>query len=85
MWASLVAQTGKNLPVNVGSVPGSRKSPGEGRGNPLQYSCLANSMDSGAWQAAVLGIAKSQTELSDLTLSLAIVVTIQLFATPWTM
>ena len=42
-----------------GSIPGSRRSPGEGNGYPLQYSCLENSMDRGAWQATVHGIAES--------------------------
>ena len=50
---------------DVGSIPGSGISPGEGNGNPLQYSCLENSMDRGAWQATVYGVAKSQTQLSD--------------------
>ena len=45
----------------LGSIPGSRRSPGEENGNPLQYSCLENPMDRGAWQATVHGIAKSQT------------------------
>ena len=40
---------------------------GEGNGNPLQYSCLENLMDGGAWQAAVHGVAKSRTRLSDFT------------------
>ena len=40
---------------------------GEGNGNPLQYSCLANPMDGGAWQAAVHGVTRSQTRLSDFT------------------
>ena len=40
---------------------------GEGSGNPLQYSCLENPMDRGAWEAAVCGVAKSQTRLSDFT------------------
>ena len=40
---------------------------GEGNGNPLQYSCLENPMDGGAWWAAVHGVAKSQTQLSDFT------------------
>ena len=39
----------------------------EGNGNPLQYSCLENPMDRGAWQATVHGVAKSQTRLSDFT------------------
>ena len=53
-WPSLVTQTVKNLPANAGdpgSIPGSGKSPGEGNGYPLQYSCLENSMDREAWQA----------------------------------
>ena len=44
---------------DVGSIPGSGGSPGEGNGNPLQYYCLENFMDRGAWQAIVLGVAKS--------------------------
>ena len=45
----------------MGSIPGSGRSPEEGHGNPLQYSCLENPMDRGAWQAMVHRIAKSQT------------------------
>ena len=52
---------------DLGSIPGLGRSPGEGNGNPLQYSCLENPMDRGAWWATVHGIAKSQTGLSDLT------------------
>ena len=51
----------KNLPANagdVGSIPGSGRSPGEGKGNPLQHSCLGNPMDRGAWQTIVHGVAK---------------------------
>ena len=51
----------KNLPVSagdVGLIPGSGRSPGEGNGNPLQYSCLENSMDTGAWQAIVPGLTR---------------------------
>ena len=58
----------KNLPVSVGdpgSIPGSGRSPREGNGNPLQYSCLKNSMDRGAWWATAHGIPKSWTRLSD--------------------
>ena len=46
---SLVAQTVKHLPTTQGSIPGSGRSPGEGNRNPLQYSCLENPMDGGAW------------------------------------
>ena len=50
---------------DLGLIPGSGRSPGEGNGNPLQYSCLGNPMDRGAWRATVHGVAKSQTRLSD--------------------
>ena len=59
--------SGKESPANagdtrdVGSIPGSGRSLGEGNGNILQYSCLGNPMDRGAWWAAVPGFAKSQT------------------------
>ena len=59
---------GKESACNVGdlgSTPGMEKSPGGGHGNPLQYSCLENHMDRGAWQATVHGITKSQTQLND--------------------
>ena len=61
----------KNLLVNVGdirdasSIPGSGRSLGGEHGNPLQYSCLGNSMERGAWQATVHGVIKNQTRLSD--------------------
>ena len=48
---------------DVGSIPGSGKSPGRGNGNPPQYSCLENPMDGGAWRAMVHRVAKSQTPL----------------------
>ena len=66
-WASQVALVVKNLPANAGDIrdvdliPGSGRSPGGGHGNPPQYSCLQNSMNRGAWQAMVHGVAKSQT------------------------
>ena len=69
-WTSLVAQTVKASAYNAGdpgSIPGLGRSPGEGNGNPLVYSCLENPMDRGAWQAAVHGVAKSQTQVSDFT------------------
>ena len=62
----------KKLPVNagdvrdLGSIPGSGRFPGERNGNPLQYSCLENSTDRGAWQPAVHGAAKSQTLVNSL-------------------
>ena len=52
---------------DLGSVPGLGRFPGEGNGNPLQYSCLENPMDRGAWWATVHGVTKSQTQLSDFT------------------
>ena len=59
----------KNLPAcdagDPGLIPGPGRSPGEGIGNPLQYSCLENSMDKGAWQATVYGVEESLTQLSD--------------------
>ena len=61
---------GKASVCNVGdrgSIPGPGRSPGEGNGSPLQYSCLGNPMDRGAWQAIIHGVAKSQTRLSDFT------------------
>ena len=48
-----------------GLIPGSGRSPGEGNGNPLQYSCLGNLRDRGAWWAVVHGVTKSQTQPSD--------------------
>ena len=65
--ASQVVLVVKNLPANAGdardtgSIPGSGRSPRVGNGNPLQYSCLEKSMNKGAWQAAVYGVAKGWT------------------------
>ena len=50
---------------DLGSIPELGRSPGEENGNPLQYSCLENPMDSGAWWATVYVVTKSQTQLSD--------------------
>ena len=52
---------------DVGLIPGSGKSPGGGTGRPLQYSCLENSMDRGAWWVTVQRVAKSQARLNDCT------------------
>ena len=63
----------KNLPARAGdlrdsgSIPGSGRSPGGGDGNPLQYSCLENHMDRGAWWAMIHRVAKSQTRLKQLS------------------
>ena len=50
---------------DLGLIPGLGRLPGEGNGNPLQYSCLENFMDRGAWQATVHGVTESQTQLRD--------------------
>ena len=50
---------------DLGLSPGLGRSPGEGNANPLQYSCLENPMDGGAWQATVHGVANGQTQLRD--------------------
>ena len=69
-WASHIAQLLKNPPGNAGEarnaglIPGSGRSPGVGNGNPLQYSCLQNSLDRGAWWATVHEVTKSWKELS---------------------
>ena len=67
--APALAGVVKNLPANTGdirdagSIPRSGRSPGGGHGNPLQYSCLENHIDRGAWQATVHRVAKNQTRL----------------------
>ena len=60
----------KNLPAKAGDtgfIPGLGRSPGDGNGSPLQYSCLGNAMDRGAWSATVPGVTKSRTQLSKYT------------------
>ena len=70
-WTSLdFTSDGKVSAYNagdLGSIPGSGRSPREGNGNPLQCSCLENPMDGGAWWTTVHGVAKSRTRLSDFT------------------
>ena len=67
LWASQVVLLAKNPSANagdlrdVGLIPGTGRSPGGGHGNPLQYSCLENPMDIGAWWATGHRVAKSQT------------------------
>ena len=65
-WCSDGKQSTCNV-GNLGSIPGSRRSPVEGNGNPLLYSCLENPIDRGAWQATAHGSQKSQTQVSDWT------------------
>ena len=69
-WASRVVLAVKNPLASAGdirnmeSIPGLGRSPGGGHGNPLQYSCLENPMDRGAWRAAVRGVMKSHGVMS---------------------
>ena len=68
IWASQEASEVKNLPANagdMGSITGSGRSSRVGSGKPLQYSCLENSMDIGAWWATTYRVTKSQTQLSN--------------------
>ena len=70
----------RNLPANAGdkrdtgSIPGSGRSPGEGNGNPLQYSCPENPMDRGAWRAMVHGVAESN--MTEATLAPTVLLTV---------
>ena len=67
LWGFLVGSDGKESLCNVGdpgSIPGLGRSPGEENGYLFQYSCLENSMDRGAWQVTVHGVAKSRTQLN---------------------
>ena len=72
-WASQVALVVKNMPANagdirvVGSIPGLGRSPGGGQRNPLQYSCLENPMDGGAWWATGHRVTKNRTRLKWLS------------------
>ena len=68
VWGFPGGSDGKESACNIGDpglIPGLGRSTGEGHGNPLQYSCLGNSRDRGAWQAAVHVVAKSWTQLSN--------------------
>ena len=73
LLTSLVAQMVKNLPasaVDSGSIPGLGKDPGEGNGNPLQYSCLENSMNRGAWKATSMRLQRVGHDLATSTFTL---------------
>ena len=61
---------------DMGLIPGSRRSPGEGNGNPLQSSCLENLINRGAWQAIVHGVTKGQTQFNNSTTTCLIVLNI---------
>ena len=70
-----MAQTVKSFACNAGDlglIPGLGRFPGEGNVNPLQYSCLENPMDGGAWRATIHGVTKSGTRLSDFTFTFPI-------------
>ena len=74
IWGFPGGSEGKTSACNAGDlglIPGLGRSPGEGNGNPLPYSCLENPMDGGAWQAAVHGVTKSRTQVSDSTVFLS--------------
>ena len=74
LFLKTVGSDGKESAHNVGDlglIPESRRSPGEGNGNPLQYSCLENPMDGGAWWATALGVAKSRTRLRNFTFTIS--------------
>ena len=69
-WCFPGGSDGKESPCNVGdpgSIPGSGRSPGKGHGNPLQYSCLENPMDRGAWRATIIGSFYSSGDCSVVT------------------
>ena len=72
-WASQVGLVVKNLPTNagdirdLGSIPGSGRSPGGGHGNPVQYSCLENPMDRGAWQATYSPLGCKESDVTEAT------------------
>ena len=67
-WLSGKEYTSAGESEDAGSIPGSGKSPGGGNGNPLQYSCLENSMDRGDWRATVQGVTEHWTRLSNWAL-----------------
>ena len=69
---------------DLGLITGSGTSPGEGNGNPLQYSCLENPMDGGAWWATVHGVKKSRTRLSDFTFTFSLITEKPQTVSPWT-
>ena len=79
LWGLPGGSNGKASACSVGDlglIPGLGRSPGEGNGNPLQYSCLENPMDGGAWWVTVHGVAKSWTRLSDFTFTLCDIMTL---------
>ena len=87
-WVSQVALEVKNLPANAGairdvaSILGSGRPPGRGHGNPLQYSCLENPIDRGAWWATVHRVPQSQTRLQRLSTHTRVSVPVSQFIPP---
>ena len=71
-WASQMTLVVKNLPANAGDARDAGRSPGGGHDNPLQYSCLEDPMDRGAWWAIVHGVAKNWTQLKPLSMHHAV-------------
>ena len=90
LWASQALLVVKNPPANagdlrdVGLIPGSGRSPGKGNGNPLPYSCLENSMASGAWRATNTHRHTHTSVTAGLFSSVQSLSHVQLFVTPWT-
>ena len=66
-WQLLIVKTILTLIHDLGSIPGPGRFPGGGHGNPLLYSCLENPMDRGSWQTTVHRVAKSWTQLKQLS------------------
>ena len=77
-WATELTEAG-----NSGSIPGSGRSPGEGNGNPLQYSCLGNSMDRRSWWTTVHGVTKSWTRLKKLSTHTQLPDSFDIFRVTW--
>ena len=89
LWASQVALVVRNQPTgagdirDMGSIPGMGRSPGEGNGNPLQYSCLETPLDRGAWRATVHGLQRARHDWNDLACTHHLLSYVWFFATPY--
>ena len=72
-WASLVSQMVKSLPTgDLSLIPGSGRSPGEGNGNPLHYSCLGNPLDKGVWWVTVHAVAEESDTTEQLSMHIVL-------------